>query len=59
MILDFDKKHGKVVYVRHLASGAEIPFQETIGDYQRGVTLDLPHEFVRDEFADAFVVEYK
>lgn len=59
MLLNMDEKYGKVMRVTHLASGAEIPFLETVGDYQRGVTLALPHGFLRDEFADAFAVEVK
>lgn len=57
MMLNLDPKHGKVKRVTHLATGAEIPFKVTVADYQRGVVLDLPAGFARDEFADAFAVE--
>lgn len=57
MLLNFEEKHGEVKRVVHLASGTDIPFKVTIGDYERGVMLDLPYGFSRDEFADVFVVE--
>jgi hypothetical protein len=46
------------VRVRHLASGFNIPFAEANGD-TRGVILTFPGGFVRDEYADAFMVEYR
>ena len=59
LMLNMDEKHGKAMCVRHLASGVEIPFKETIGDYERGVELNLPYGFIRDEFADVFAIELK
>ena len=57
LFLNLDKNLGKAIRVTHLATGVEIPFSETVGDYERGVVLDIPEGFVRDEFADAFAVE--
>ena len=56
-LINLDEKHGKVKRVAHLATGVEIPFEETVGDYQRGVRLSFPCGFVRDEYADAFAIE--
>ena len=58
MFLNVDAKQGDVVRVRHLASGLDIPFVESDGD-TRGVILTFPEGFVRDEYADAFEVEYR
>lgn len=59
VILNVDPRQGEVVRVRHLASGLDIPFAETTGDWERGVTLQFPAGFERDECADAFEVEYR
>ena len=58
VFLNVDAKQGDVVRVRHLASGLDIPFAEADGD-SRGVTLTFPEGLVRDEYADAFEVEYR
>ena len=57
-LLNTKPVQGEVVRVKHLASGLDIPFTATDGDYERGVTLSLPDGFVRDKYADAFEVEY-
>ena len=59
LLLDVDAEQGEVVRVKHLASGREMAFVPAVGDYQKGVILDLPADFVRDEYADAFEVEYQ
>ena len=56
-LLNLDESHGKARRVVHLATGVEVPFEETVGDYQRGVRLSFPGGFVRDEYADAFAIE--
>jgi alpha-L-fucosidase len=58
VFLNVDVRQGDVVHVRHLASGLDIPFAEADGD-TRGVILTFPDGFVRDEYADAFEVEYR
>ena len=59
VLLNVANEQGEVTRVRHLASGSEIAFAQTVGDYQKGVTLTLPADFVRDKYADAFEVEYQ
>lgn len=58
VILNVDPRQGEVVRVKHIATGLDIPFTEIVGDWERGVILTFPDGFVRDEYADAFDVEY-
>lgn len=58
ILMNTDSSHGKVEKVVHLATGIEIPFAETVGDYESGIVLKFPACFVRDEYADAFVIEF-
>lgn len=59
VLLNVSTKQGEVIRVTHLATGIDIPFAKTEGDWERGVTLIFPEDFVRDEYADAFMVEYR
>ena len=59
VFLPVSDEQGEVVRVRHLATGGDIAFARTVGDYDTGVTLTLPDGFVRDEYADVFEVEYQ
>ena len=58
LLLNLNPAQGEVVKVTHVATGREIPFAPTVGDYERGVTLALPPDFVRDTYADAFAVKF-
>ena len=59
ILLNADSSQGEVSRVVHLATGREMPFVMTDGGHNRGVTLNFPDGFVRDEYADAFLVEYR
>ena len=58
VLLNLDHSLGKPNRVVHLSMGLEIPFVVTEGDYERGITLNLPNGFSRDEYADVFVVGF-
>ena len=59
LLMNLEPEQGEVAAVTHLASGREMRFGLTIGDYEQGVTLALPPDFVRDAYADAFEVKFK
>ena len=59
ILLNLEKAHPEVTKVTHLATGWKMSFEKTVGDYEQGVHLEFPEGFARDEFADAFCVEYK
>ena len=59
ILMNIDSSQGSVAKVVHLATGIEIPFVETVGDYESGILLNFPAGFVRDEYADAFAVEFR
>ncbi|MGI5869843.1 MAG: alpha-L-fucosidase [Kiritimatiellia bacterium] len=56
LFMNLDLNEGAVQKVVHLASGREFSFSETTGDYERGITLNLPEGFKRDAYADAFEI---
>ena len=58
VLLNVKSKQGEVARVVHLATGLEIPFEKVEGDYESGVMLNFPDGFVRDEYADSFMVKY-
>lgn len=57
LLLNLDPAQGDVAKVTHLATGREMAFTPTVGDYEQGVTLALPPDFTRDTYADAFVLQ--
>ena len=57
VLLNVDPAQGEVLRVKHLATGLDIPFAVSDGD-TRGVVLRFPEGFARDEYADAFEVEF-
>lgn len=59
LFLKLNSDLGKVASVTHLATGREMKFALTVGDYDSGITLDLPSDFVRDTYADAFELRFE
>ena len=58
-LLNVADEQGEIVRIKHLATGMDIAFRKTEGDYEKGVELFFTDDFVRDEYADAFEVEYQ
>ena len=60
VLLNVAKEQGEVARIVHLATGRELSFSKTQGTARNstGVTIVFPKGFVRDEYADAFLVEY-
>lgn len=50
---------GELVRVTHLASGRNIPFSFARKTWAQEYKLDFGDDFVRDDYADAFVLEFK
>jgi len=57
LLLNLAPDQGEPKRIVHLATGREMPFAKTVGDYERGVTLALTSDFMRDTYADAFEVQ--
>ena len=58
LLMNLTPAQGEVVKVTHLATRREMSYTPTVGDYERGITLDLPPDFKRDAYADSFVVQF-
>lgn len=50
---------GKLTRVTHLASGRSLPFVFLKTDWATRYRIDFPDDFVRDDYADVFVLEFK
>ena len=59
VLLNVSGEQGEVRRVVHLASGREMEFRPTTGERDAGVLISFPDGFARDEYAEAFEVEYR
>ena len=58
VLLNVSEVQGEVRRIVHLASGSEMEFRPTAGERDKGVLISFPDGFARDEYAEAFEVEY-
>ena len=59
VLMNLEKDHPEVLSVTHLATGRSMRCEKAVGDYEQGVFVAFPKDFVRDEFADVFAITYK